>query len=1344
MKKYGKFLISAVMVLASSAAVPAFAVNLAPGSQYYYTGYGAKETSLGYTGISELGSIDGNSYNPASLGDLRRMANSFLIGGLGTKNFLFSPGFALPTDIGVLSFNGLYLGSSQTNGVNTLLGFQANIAKPITESLFWGFAIKLNYGVMNPNTNDWQLAFDTGIIYSEKSDKKGVGYLDPSYGLVIKNIGKNMTLGSYDPFPAMGIGAGVSFFPVKLDAYKLKLIGDVTVPFNPFNAAVSVGVENIFIDMFKLRFAYVLSATNFGMPSLGFFTLGAGFSGKLRIFKDSPTDIDISYALQNQNFNGTAEWAHFVNVSVAWGFYDDVRPEAKVTPHHLYFSPNYDGSQDEERLVLDIRDNTLVEGWELDIRDRDNKTVKTYKSLEKLQLRTLSLPKFFEKIFSRKQQVEIPGELVWDGKDDNGKAMPDGEYRYNLIAWDENKNTNNLQDGSIIIDTVVPRLETAASTYIFSPNGDGAKDEISFNVKTENFKDIDRFKAVIRDSHSNIVRNFNFGNKVPAQIVWDGKDDGGRPVAEGDYLVYSMIENPAGNNVQNLVSGIHLVTNYQTVEMDVRNIAFSPVVNGQNTLTFKPKVSDDKGLENWSFRVTDANGKLVREIRGEKNLPAEIVWDGKDDRNTVLPDGIYSYEIELFFDSGNHPRTAKKTVRIDTTPPAASVQPEYLSFSPNGDGKQDTVTFTQTLKADDGDVLEAKIVDQNGNIVYYNKYEPKDFPKTFSWNGLDRNMTPLPEGKYTYTVEGTDTVGNRSVQSVKDILLKTGLEKVSVQGDVAAISPTNSQANSRAVFTPAVTSRDGIVSFTFEIRDDRNFAVRTFRLDQFTNRIEWDGKDDSGRQVKDGNYYYSLKLKYNYGDEPQSASKPVRVKSVTPEIGLSSDLKIFSPNGDGIRDTVTFRQALTNADKSDVYEAVIADSSGRPVKTYKWTGTVPKEIVWDGKDDKNKPADQGLYSYIVTGTDVARNRTVKTIERIKLVRELEKLSLTADNTAFSPNGDGVLDTVTFAASLSSTNDLMLSELIIYDSRNNIVRMIDTTNALPEKTAWDGRDDDGEILPDDIYRAEMDCVFESGNQVQGAVKGVLLCKNAPQYRLVISPALFTPDSDGENDNLTISLEVTNPAPVTNWSLNIYKKLDNNVRGPLFKSFSGTGPVKKIFIWDGSSDDKQDLVEAVQDYTAVLEAADNLGNKLTNVQKTISVGVLVEKTPEGLRIRVSSIQFAFDSAQLVGDSAAVMDKVITIIRRILSEPKKYGITENYKIEISGHTDDIGADEYNQKLSERRAQSVYNYLLEKDVDPKILSSVGYGKTRPYKIITADMTKDKKDEYRARNRRVEFFIRK
>jgi OOP family OmpA-OmpF porin len=72
---------------------------------------------------------------------------------------------------------------------------------------------------------------------------------------------------------------------------------------------------------------------------------------------------------------------------------------------------------------------------------------------------------------------------------------------------------------------------------------------------------------------------------------------------------------------------------------------------------------------------------------------------------------------------------------------------------------------------------------------------------------------------------------------------------------------------------------------------------------------------------------------------------------------------------------------------------------------------------------------------------------------------------------------------------------------------------------------------------------------------------------------------------------------------------------------------------------------------------------------------------------------------------------------------------------KIEISGHTDNVGNPTYNQKLSEGRAKSVVDYLITKGVSENVLTFVGYGQDRP-------VDTNKTEAGKANNRRVEFFL--
>ncbi len=72
---------------------------------------------------------------------------------------------------------------------------------------------------------------------------------------------------------------------------------------------------------------------------------------------------------------------------------------------------------------------------------------------------------------------------------------------------------------------------------------------------------------------------------------------------------------------------------------------------------------------------------------------------------------------------------------------------------------------------------------------------------------------------------------------------------------------------------------------------------------------------------------------------------------------------------------------------------------------------------------------------------------------------------------------------------------------------------------------------------------------------------------------------------------------------------------------------------------------------------------------------------------------------------------------------------------RLEIQGHTDNIGTIEYNQRLSERRAKAVYDALVERGVDPKRLRWRGFGMSQP-------VAPNDTEEGRALNRRTQFVI--
>lgn len=113
--------------------------------------------------------------------------------------------------------------------------------------------------------------------------------------------------------------------------------------------------------------------------------------------------------------------------------------------------------------------------------------------------------------------------------------------------------------------------------------------------------------------------------------------------------------------------------------------------------------------------------------------------------------------------------------------------------------------------------------------------------------------------------------------------------------------------------------------------------------------------------------------------------------------------------------------------------------------------------------------------------------------------------------------------------------------------------------------------------------------------------------------------------------------------------------------------------------------------------------------------------------GVSVRLNNIFFDYNESTLRSESFPELDKVVEFLQ---DNPK-------LEVEIAGHTDDQGSDEYNENLSQGRAESVVKYLIDNWVDEQRVKAKGYGESKP------EVPNDS-DENRQINRRVEFTILK
>lgn len=125
------------------------------------------------------------------------------------------------------------------------------------------------------------------------------------------------------------------------------------------------------------------------------------------------------------------------------------------------------------------------------------------------------------------------------------------------------------------------------------------------------------------------------------------------------------------------------------------------------------------------------------------------------------------------------------------------------------------------------------------------------------------------------------------------------------------------------------------------------------------------------------------------------------------------------------------------------------------------------------------------------------------------------------------------------------------------------------------------------------------------------------------------------------------------------------------------------------------------------------------------KTYEITVLLKKPKPGESVVLKNIFFETDSYDLKSESNVELDKLVSYLNK----------NPNLRIEIGGHTDNVGSAPYNQTLSKNRATTVKQYLIDHGIDSSQLESKGYGDTQP---IADNST----EEGRALNRRTEVKI--
>lgn len=1038
---------------------------------------------------------------------------------------------------------------------------------------------------------------------------------------------------------------------------------------------------------------------------------------------------------------------------------------AFAEPGVKYISPNNDGVQDNLTIPLKISDRHLIKSWSLIVEDSDGKVVRTIGNKVALPEK-VNAKSFFKQLVTPKKGVAVPAAVTWNGAMDNGENAPDGTYYYYFTATDDNGNVGKTGKYTVVVDTKAP--EIALSQPADKIFGEGAKSD--FAIKQSGSKET-RWTGTFKNAQGQVVRTLIWENNSPEPFKWSGTDDTGKNVPDGVYSYEVTSTDEAGNTSENAV----IANIIYSAEKPATNIFiagsryFSPETDSvHSAIKFDvtipvPEASSGNKLTSWSVEVADSNGNICRSYSSAKNQvpPKEIIFDGKDESGKILPNGKYQAVVKASYLNGFEAALLKSPEFVlDITKPSAQIG---ISSSIFGGADKPNVKISML---DDNAGKYAAIPAWRGRIfnaetgATVREYNFGQYlPDSILWNGFNADGKLASDAKYKFELSATDFAGNKGVVVAKDTFtLDTKKATLLLSLSDSAFSPNNDKVKDTVQFLPVLKDASGIESYDLVIRNAKNTDIRTIHgTKSLPGSLSWDGKDSSGIVSADGTYNATLIVMTTNGNMISVDSSNFELDTVSPYLAASAPWSAFSPDGDGIQDTIPV--TITGCTQENLWTAEIKDSKNKVVKRCSWKGKVrtgAKDFFeWDGSDESGNRVADGVYSIVISSTDEAGNAFSTTMSGFTLDSRETKIYVTAENEGISPNGDKILDTQKFNIKASVPDGILTWKFDIRSENGTSVRSWsdkDSAN-LPASIVWDGLDRDGKVA-EGTFTGTLNVAYKKGNKVD-AVSSPFICTAVPPVLSVkTAPEYFSPDNDGTDDDLFIKLSGTSKAMIKNWSFVI-----DDPNGKVFWQIKGNSSITERIVWDGLSNTQKNAkgyaerVQSAMDYPYTFTVSDNLG--MTSVVKgVISVDVLVIRDGNVLKMAVPSIIFRSDNADFKTSKevARGLDPAIAannerVLKRIAEILNKF---KDYKVTIAGHANrltDLEAEETEDNmrqwgpalipLSAKRAEFVKDYLVKKGISANRLSTVGKGGTE----LVVDY-KDKDNNWK--NRRVEFILEK
>ncbi len=627
----------------------------------------------------------------------------------------------------------------------------------------------------------------------------------------------------------------------------------------------------------------------------------------------------------------------------------------------------------------------VIQSWTFSIYDSSGKLVSEDSRLETRDRG------FFGELFNigDRPQVEVPSDLSWDGTFHlpgnalNGGLVPDGNYTYQLTVADSTGKRAQTPPFNVTVKNTALVIDyLRIPQTVFSPSGQRKTILIEQSSSPEK-----RWKGQILDSSGKVIRTWSWENPAELQlndvrastVQWDGKADDGTVVPDGEYTYQVEGQNRARASLTQRFPGtISIDSNSGVVKLGASGRLLSP--NGDallETLDLLPDAGDGRGMVSWTVRVSNVGSPAdIRWHRsGKAPLPLKIVFDGRDQVGSPLPDGHYQAELTATYENGDKLGSGTVVLEQSTKPPKASISADYTVFGGTG-----RAGVNLEVAAESGTAWKLEIFDKIGTQM--RTYDLGDSGTgTIEFQGFDEKAHAFADGPFTAKVSGRNKFGSLGIallQLQKDSRAMTASLELSLALLIPGIG-----ARSTVRVTPILAIVDSIVHTRLTVAGPDGQTVAMREAESIVPFWDWNGKNKAGTTVADGTYDVGVEVSYSNGTVAK-AQMALLVDSTAgndqgPQVDLKLSSKTFAPeNIDGPQTLTLSLQATAGSDPLALWKVTVLDPRGRPFQTFSGIGNPPNQLVWDGRAKSGEFVESGEeYQITFSVTDAKKREAQK-------------------------------------------------------------------------------------------------------------------------------------------------------------------------------------------------------------------------------------------------------------------------------------------------------------------------------------------------------------------------------